>query len=235
MPSITQYSRIFICPLFCKPMIYPSHRSRSLVLQAKYRRNCILNPIALSTDQLCYFKPTVSSRCLVLFYTSLGDDVRLRIHRVKLMRKRIHPVDSSVSPIISVRSGSYRFGIQQAHQKAQASRVSFCSMGNLFCDERRIVDNPRLFSSAYRPFYHKEIPPGVSPKEKGGRVGNRFRPLVHFIQKVSRHFMRLFLSRTSSEVAFLSDWIATHTTKIRNTLALLFVPSHFLKTHDFAN
>jgi hypothetical protein len=140
MPSTTQYSRIFICPLFCKPMIYPSHSSGSLVLQAKYRRNCILNPIALSTDQLCYFKPTVSSSWLVLFYTRLGDG-----------------------------------------------------------------------------------------------VGFRFRPLVHFIQKVPRHFLRLFLSITSSEVAFLSNWITTQTTKIRNTLALLFVPSHFLKIHDFAS
>ena len=215
-------------------MIHPSHRSGSLVLQAKYLRNCILNPIALSTDQLCYFKPTASSRYLGLFYARHGDNVRLRMHRVKWMRKRIHPVASSVSPIISVRSGRYRFGIQQAHQQAQAPEKSFCSMGNLFCDERRIADNPRLFSSACRPFYYKESPPGVSPKGKDGRVGVRFRPLVNFIQKVSRHFLRLFLSRTSSEVAFLSNWITTHTAKIRNTLALLFVPSHFLKTHDFA-
>lgn len=128
-------------------MFHSSHSPGSLVLQPKYRRNCILNPIALSTDQLCYFKPTVSSRCLVLFYTRLWDDVRLRIPRVKWMRKRIHPVASSVLPIISVRPGRYRFVIQSAQKYLQTLRRTFCSMGNLFRKERGIVDIPHLFSS----------------------------------------------------------------------------------------
>lgn len=235
MPSITQYSRIFICPLFCKPMIYPSHSSGSLVLQAKYRRNCILNPIALSTDQLCYFKPTDSFRYLGLSCARLVVDVGLRIARVKWRRNRIQPVSDSVSSIIPVHSVKYRIGIQQVYQPPQTSGRPLGSMGNLFSKQRRIVDIPDLFSSACRLFWCEESPTGFSPKGRGERVGLRFKLLVHSIQRASQYFLCQFSIRPPRVRPFFINWITDSAVKTRNALALLFVLSPFLQTHDFVN
>jgi hypothetical protein len=128
-------------------MIHSSHSPGSLLLQSKYRMNCIFSPIALPTGQLCCFKPTASLRYLGLFYTRHAEDVRLRILRVKWRRKILHQVTSSLSSIISVRSGRYRFGIQSAQKYLQTLKRTFCSMGNLFSQERWIVDIPHTFSS----------------------------------------------------------------------------------------
>ena len=201
-------------------MFHSSHSPGSLVLQAKYRRNCILNPIALSTDQLCYFKPTVSLRYPGSSYARLAEDVRLRIPRVKWMRKRIHPVASSVSPIISVRSGRYRFGIQSAQKYLQTLRRTFCSMGNLFCKERWIVDVPHLSSSACRTSWCKENPPGSTLTGRGEGVGIFFRQLVHSIRRVSRCFLHLFSSRPAWVLSFFSSWVTNRTVKKHKRPAL---------------
>ena len=201
-------------------MIHSSHSPGSLLLQAKYRRNCIFSPIALSTDQLCYFKPAASSRYLGLFYARHGEDVRLRMLRVKWRRKRIHPVASSVSSIIFVRSGRYRFGIQSAQKHLLSLRRTLCSMGNLFSQKRRIVDIPHLFSSACPTSRHKENPPGSTLVGKDERVGICFRLLVHSIQRASRCLLYLFSSRSSGLLPFFSTWITNRAVKKHKRPAL---------------
>ena len=201
-------------------MFHSSHSPGSLVLQPKHRRDYTLSPIALSTDQLCYFKPTASLRYPGLSYARLAEDVRLRIPRVKRSRKRIHPVDSSVPSIISVRSGRYRFGIQSGQKYLQTLRRTFRSMGNLFCKERRIVDVPHLSSSTCRTSWYKENPPGSTLTGSGERVGIFFRQLVHSIRRVSRCFLHLFSSRPSRVLPFFSNWITNRTVKKHKRPAL---------------
>ena len=203
-------------------MIHSSHSPGSHLLQAKYRRNCIFSPIALSTDQLCYFKPAASSRYLGLFHTRHVEDVRLRMPRVKWRRKRIHPVASSVSSIISVRSGRYRFGIQSAQKYLQSLRRTLCSMSYLFLQERRIVDIPHLFSSACPTSRHKENPPGSTLVGKDERVGICFRLLVHSIQRASRCLLHLFSSRPSGLLTFFSTW-TNRAVKNINALPFFYV------------
>ena len=201
-------------------MTHPPHSLGSLLLQAKYRRNCIFSPIALSTDRLCYFKPTPSSRYLGLVCARHGEDVRFRIPRLKWRRKRLHPVDSSVPSIISVRSGRYRFGIQSGQKYLQTLRRTFRSMGNLFCKERRIADVPHLSSSTCRTSWYKENPPGSTLTGSGERVGIFFRQLVHSIRRVSRCFLHLFSSRPSRVLPFFSNWITNRTVKKHKRPAL---------------
>ena len=201
-------------------MIHPPHSPKSLLLQAKYRRNCNLKPIALSTDQLCYFKPAVSFRYLGLSCARLGEDVRFRITRVKWRRNRIQPVLDSVSSIIPVRSGRYRFGIQSGQKYLQTLRRTFRSMGNLFCKERRVVVVPHLSSSTCRTSWYKENPPGSTLTGRGERVGIFFRQLVHSIRRVSRCFLHLFSSRPSRVLPFFSNWITNRTVKKHKRPAL---------------
>ena len=116
-------------------MFHSSHSPGSLVLQPKHRRDYTLSPIALSTDQLCYFRPTASLRYPGLSYARLAEDVRLRMPRVKRSRKRIHPVNSSAPSIISVRLGRYRFGIQSAQIDGDSIVTSYRDHGHMIACE----------------------------------------------------------------------------------------------------